>query len=189
GQLLGDQGGSEQLAFQPIAERLGDVWTAAPPGDDHSHTPLSSRSGGGQRTRDRGRRTVGSPDMSARRVVVTGVGAVSRLGLTAASTCEGIVSGCSGVGPITRFDAAGFAVRIAAEVRDFEPESVFGRRRARHLDRVTQLALVATAEAMESSGFDVTASPDRVGVVFDTGIGGIHSLEEGMAVLETRGPE
>src|SRR3984957_19849868 len=127
--------------------------------------------------------------MSARRVVVTGIGAVSPLGLTAASTWEGVVSGRSGVGPITHFDAAGFAVRIAAEVRDFEPESVFGRRRARHLDRVTQLALVATAEAMESSGFDVTANPDRVGVVFGTGIGGIHSLEEGMAVLEARGPE
>jgi 3-oxoacyl-[acyl-carrier-protein] synthase II len=93
------------------------------------------------------------------------------------------------VGPITHFDAAGFAVRIAAEVRNFEPELVFGRRRARHLDRVTQLALVATAEAMESSKFDVRANPDRVGVIFGTGIGGIHSLEEGMAVLEKRGPE
>ncbi len=127
--------------------------------------------------------------MSARRVVVTGIGAVSPLGLTAASTWEGVVSGRSGVGPITHFDAAGFAVRIAAEVRNFEPELVFGRRRARHLDRVTQLALVATAEAMESSKFDVRANPDRVGVIFGTGIGGIHSLEEGMAVLEKRGPE
>jgi 3-oxoacyl-[acyl-carrier-protein] synthase II len=127
--------------------------------------------------------------MSARRVVVTGIGAVSPLGLTAASTWEGVVAGRSGVGPITHFDAAGFAVRIAAEVGDFEPESVFGRRRARHLDRVTQLALVATAEALESSKFDVAAHSDRVGVVFGTGIGGIHSLEEGMAVLEQRGPE
>jgi 3-oxoacyl-[acyl-carrier-protein] synthase II len=66
---------------------------------------------------------------------------------------------------------------------------VFGRRRARHLDRVTQLALVATAEALESSKLDIGADPHRVGVVFGTGIGGIRSLEEGMAVLSERGPE
>ena len=110
-------------------------------------------------------------------------------GLTAASTWEGVRSGRSGVGPITHFDAGGFAVRIAAEVPGFDPESVFGRRRARHLDRVAQLALVATAEAVESSKLEVRNDPDRVGVVFGTGIGGIHSLAEGIGVLEGRGPE
>ncbi len=65
---------------------------------------------------------------------------------------------------------------------------MFGRRRARHLDRVTQLALVATAEAIESSKLDVAADPERVGVVFGTGIGGIQSLEEGMDVLATPRP-
>jgi 3-oxoacyl-[acyl-carrier-protein] synthase II len=87
------------------------------------------------------------------------------------------------------FDPAGYPVRIAAEVRGLEPEAVFGRRRARHLDRVTQLALVATAEAVESAKLDVGADPDRVGVVFGTGIGGIGSLEEGLAVLNERGPD
>jgi 3-oxoacyl-[acyl-carrier-protein] synthase II len=127
--------------------------------------------------------------MCARRVVVTGVGAVSPLGLTVASTWAGVVAGHSGVGPITLFDPEGYAVRIAAEVRGFEPEAVFGRRRARHLDRVTQLALVATGEAVESSKLDVGADPERVGVVFGTGIGGIRSLEEGLAVLNARGPD
>ncbi len=127
--------------------------------------------------------------MCARRVVVTGVGAVSPLGLTVASTWAGVVAGYSGVGPITLFDPDGYAVRIAAEVRGFEPEAVFGRRRARHLDRVTQLGLVATGEAVESAKLDVGADPDRVGVVFGTGIGGIRSLEEGLAVLNERGPD
>ena len=100
-----------------------------------------------------------------------------------------VVAGRSGVGPITLFDPDGFPVRIAAEVPGFDAEAVFGRRRARHLDRVTQLALVATGEAMESAKLDVGADPDRVGVVFGTGIGGIRSLEEGMAVLNERGPD
>jgi 3-oxoacyl-[acyl-carrier-protein] synthase II len=127
--------------------------------------------------------------MWARRVVVTGVGVVSPLGLTAASTWDGLVSGRSGVGPITLFDPDGFPVRIAAEVRDFDPVSVFGKRRARHLDRVTQLALVATAEAMEASKLNVGADPHRVGVLFGTGIGGIQSLEDGVNVLTGRGPD
>lgn len=127
--------------------------------------------------------------MCARRVVVTGVGVVSPLGLTVASTWAGAVAGQSGAGPITLFDPEGYPVRIAAEVRGFEPEAVFGRRRARHMDRVTQLALVATAEAVESAQLDVGKDPDRVGVVFGTGIGGIRSLEEGLAVLNERGPD
>jgi 3-oxoacyl-[acyl-carrier-protein] synthase II len=127
--------------------------------------------------------------MCARRVVVTGIGAVSPLGLTAAATWDGVVRGRSGVGRITSFDPQEFPVRIAAEVPGFAPETIFGRRRARHLDRVTQLALVATAEAIETSKLNVGADPHRVGVVFGTGIGGIHSLEEGMAVLAARGPE
>jgi 3-oxoacyl-[acyl-carrier-protein] synthase II len=127
--------------------------------------------------------------MCARRVVVTGVGAVSPLGLTAASTWDGLVSGRSGAGAITLFAADDFPVRIAAEVPGFTPESVFGKRRARHLDRVTQLALVATAEALEGSKLNVGAEPDRVGVIIGTGVGGIQSFEDGAAVLSQRGPE
>lgn len=124
-----------------------------------------------------------------RSAVVTGIGVVSPVGLTLDATWEALVAGRSGVGPITLFDASGFSVRIAAEVKGFDGEARFGRRRARHLDRVTQLALSAAGEAIERSKLDVAADPYRVGIVFGTGIGGIGSLEEGAEVLATRGPE
>jgi 3-oxoacyl-[acyl-carrier-protein] synthase II len=125
----------------------------------------------------------------SRRVVVTGIGVVSPLGLTASATWTGLVAGRSGVGKISLFDPSEFPVRIAAEVPGFDAEAVFGRRRARHLDRVSQLALVATKEAVEHSGLDIAAAPDRVGVLWGTGIGGIRALEEGVDVLNARGPD
>jgi 3-oxoacyl-[acyl-carrier-protein] synthase II len=127
--------------------------------------------------------------MTARRVVVTGVGVVSPLGLDSASTWQGLVSGRSGVRSISHFDASDFAVRIAADIPGFDPVGIFGRRRAKHLDRVAQLALVAAAEAIGSAGLDVAADAERVGVVWGTGIGGIRSLEEGVDVLNARGPD
>ncbi len=127
--------------------------------------------------------------MSRRRVVVTGIGVVSPLGLDAASTWEALASGRSGVGKISLFDAGDYPVRIAAELPGFEPETVFGRRRARHLDRVGQMALVAAGEAVAASGMDVSAGSERVGTVWGTGIGGIRSLEDGMDVLNERGPD
>jgi 3-oxoacyl-[acyl-carrier-protein] synthase II len=99
------------------------------------------------------------------------------------------MAGRSGVGKISLFDADGFAVRIAAEVTGFDPEAVFGRRRAKHLDRATQLALVAAGEAISQSGLVLGASSDRVGVMWGTGIGGIRSLEQGVDVLNERGPD
>ena len=127
--------------------------------------------------------------MSRRRVVVTGIGVVSPLGLDAPTTWEALVAGRSGVSKISLFDADDFPVRIAAELPGFEPEKVFGRRRAKHLDRVGQMALVAAREALAASGLDVTADAERVGTVWGTGIGGIRSLEDGMDVLNERGPE
>jgi 3-oxoacyl-[acyl-carrier-protein] synthase II len=127
--------------------------------------------------------------MCARRVVVTGVGVVSPLGLTAGSTWDGLASGRSGVDRITLFEPDDFPVRIAAEVPGFTPETVFGKRRARHLDRVTQLALVATAEALDAARLNVSSEADRVGAIFGTGVGGIQSFEDGTRVLNERGPE
>ena len=124
-----------------------------------------------------------------RRVVVTAIGAVSPLGLTAEATWDAMVAGRSGVGPIAGFDASRLDVRIAAEVGDFDGEAVFGRRRARHLDRVVQLALVASREALEASKIDCAAAPERIGVVYGTGIGGLRSLTEGIDTLRDRGPE
>jgi 3-oxoacyl-[acyl-carrier-protein] synthase II len=114
---------------------------------------------------------------------------VSPLGLTAASTWDALCAGQSGVGKISQFVADEYPVRIAAEVPGFDPVAVFGKRRARHLDRVSQLALVSTAEALESSGVDLSRDPGRCGVIWGTGIGGISSLEDGMDILNERGPD
>jgi 3-oxoacyl-[acyl-carrier-protein] synthase II len=127
--------------------------------------------------------------MENRRVVVTGMGAVSPLGLDVERTWKAVKAGRSGVGPITAFDAVSSPVRIAAQVTGFDPAQAFGRRRARHLDRVVQLALVATKEAIEASKLDVATAPERIGVVYASGIGGIRTLEDGIRVLMTRGPE
>jgi 3-oxoacyl-[acyl-carrier-protein] synthase II len=124
-----------------------------------------------------------------RRVVVTGIGVLSPVGLGADATWRALVAGQPGVGKITRFDASEYPVRIAAELDGFDPESVFGRRRARHLDRVSQMALVAAGEALEASGLDPAGDAERIGTVWGTGIGGIRSLEEGLEVLRQRGPE
>ena len=128
-------------------------------------------------------------DGTARRVVVTGVGTISPLGHTADSTWDAMVAGRSGVGLVEGFRREDLPVKIAAQVRDFDPVAVFGRRQARHLDRVVQLALVATREAVEGAKLDVAADPHRVGVVYGTGIGGLHSLEEGHRTLLERGPD
>jgi 3-oxoacyl-[acyl-carrier-protein] synthase II len=95
----------------------------------------------------------------------------------------------SGAGPVTLFDPTGFPVRIAAEVKGFDGDATFGKRRARHLDRFAQFALVATREAMEMAKLDVAADPWRVGVVYGSGIGGIKTLEDNVRTLVTRGPE
>jgi 3-oxoacyl-[acyl-carrier-protein] synthase II len=124
-----------------------------------------------------------------RRVVVTGVGAISPLGLTADATWAAMVAGRSGIGPVEGFETADLPVRIGGQVRGFDPVEVFGKRRARHLDRVVQLALVATNEAIEQSKLEIAADPHRVGVVFGTGIGGLTTLEEGARTLMERGPE
>jgi 3-oxoacyl-[acyl-carrier-protein] synthase II len=127
--------------------------------------------------------------MDKRRVVVTGVGAVSPLGLDVEQTWQSLIAGRSGVRTITAFDAQDSPVRIAAEVDGFDPVGVFGRRRARHLDRVVQLALVATKEAIEASKLDVASAPERIGVVYASGIGGIRTLEDGIRTLIDRGAE
>src|ERR1700679_4231300 len=123
-----------------------------------------------------------------RRVVVTAVGAVSPLGLTVDATWDAMLAGRSGVAPIGSFDARGLGVRIAAEVDDFDGDVIFGKRRARHLDRVVQFALAASRAALQGCEVDVAAAADRIGVVYGTGIGGLRSLTAGMDTLRARGP-
>jgi len=109
-----------------------------------------------------------------RRVVVTGLGAVTPVGNTRDDFWRRLIAGESGVAPITAFDAALFDARIAAEVKDFKPEELIGRKEARRMDRFTQFAFVAAREAIEDANLpEDEAFKERVGGVIGTGIGGI----------------
>ena len=123
------------------------------------------------------------------RVVVTGIGIVSPLGLDRPSTWTSLIAGESGVAPIAAFDTEGYQTTIAAEVKGFEPEGIVGRKQARRMDRFVQLAAAAALEAVEHSG--ITISPtnrDRVSVMIASGIGGIITLSNQVGVLNQRGP-
>ncbi|GAC1532736.1 MAG: beta-ketoacyl-ACP synthase II [Acidimicrobiales bacterium] len=124
-----------------------------------------------------------------RRVVVTGMGAITPVGTGVEATWAGLVAGTSGVAAIESFDTSDFAVRIAAEVKGFDAAATFGRRRSRHLDRFTQFALVVAREAIESAGEGFAPDPTRAGVVFGSGIGGIQTLEEQVLLMAEKGPE
>jgi 3-oxoacyl-[acyl-carrier-protein] synthase II len=123
------------------------------------------------------------------RVVVTGMGAVTPLGLDVPSLWDGIKEARSGIGPITRFDASGFETRIAAEVRGFDPTTVMDRKEVRRTDRVIQFSMVAADEALRSSELQITeANGDRVGVLIGSGIGGLATLSDNFDAMHTRGP-
>src|SRR5512146_1393675 len=109
-----------------------------------------------------------------KRVVVTGIGCVSPLGLNVQDTWTGLLAGKSGAGPITHFDASQHKTKFAAEVKGFEPVALFGQREARKMDRFVQFAIAAANEAMQDAGLKIDeTNRDRVGVVIGTGIGGI----------------
>jgi 3-oxoacyl-[acyl-carrier-protein] synthase II len=124
-----------------------------------------------------------------KRVVVTGMGAISPLGLDTQSTWEALQAGKSGLGYITHFDASGYDTRIAAEVKNFDPTLYVDRKEARRMDRYIQLAVGATAQAMEQSGLKVDAhNADEIGVIVGSGIGGIVTLIDQYKVFVERGP-
>lgn len=124
-----------------------------------------------------------------KRVVITGIGCVCPVGNDAKSAWENILAGVSGVKPVTLFDPSQFKTRIVAEVKDFDAKALLGRRAARRYDRVSQLALVATQEAIEHAGLAINdQNRDRVGVLIGSGIGGINTLYENMLVFIERGP-
>jgi 3-oxoacyl-[acyl-carrier-protein] synthase II len=123
-----------------------------------------------------------------RRVVVTGLGAVTPIGADAPSTWRAAVAGESGIDFISSFDASEFPVRIAAEVKDFDPSQVASPKDARRLDRNVLLSLGAAQEAVADAGLDGAYSSDRVGILFGTAIGGFSSLIEEAEVLRARGP-
>ena len=125
----------------------------------------------------------------ANRVVVTGLGVVSPLGLDTGSTWKNLLSGKSGVDQITLFDAEGYGTTIAAEVKDFDPDPIVGRKQARRMDRFVQLGAAAALEAVDDAGISVTPdNQNRVSVMMASGIGGIITLENQIGVLGNRGP-
>ena len=127
--------------------------------------------------------------MTRTRVVVTGLGCVSPLGLNVKETWDGILEGRSGVVPITHFDASEFKTTFAAEVKGFDPDEVLGKRLARRTDRFTQFSLEATRQALEQSGLVIDdANRDRVGVVIGTGIGGMNTLTTEQDNYSQQGP-
>jgi 3-oxoacyl-[acyl-carrier-protein] synthase II len=116
-----------------------------------------------------------------RRVVITGLGAVTPIGIGREAFWDGILQSKHGFGPITRFDHAEFSVHFAAEVKDFDPTTYFSAKEARHLDRFVQFALAAATEAVTDSGLQLEgfdeAARRRTGCVWASGIGGLEEIE------------
>ncbi len=132
--------------------------------------------------------------MELKRVVVTGLGAITPLGNDVASTWEAAKNGVSGAGPITHFDASKFKTQFACEVKGYNPDDHFDRRKVRQLDLYAQYALIAARQAVADSGLEDVADLDknRVGVIVAAGIGGLHTFEEEAgyyAVNQDKGPK
>lgn len=127
--------------------------------------------------------------MAERRVVVTGAGAVSPVGIGGTASFDACVEGKSGIGPITRFDASSFASKIAGEVKDFDPERWIERKRVKEGDRFIHFALAASALAIEHAGFAPSEEErERVGTFIGVGFCGLEAVEHWARVLNERGP-
>jgi 3-oxoacyl-[acyl-carrier-protein] synthase II len=117
--------------------------------------------------------------MENRRVVVTGLGALTPIGNTVDEFWNGIKNGVSGAAPITLFDASNFKTQFACEVKNYDPSAFFDRKEERKMDRFAQFAMVAADEAIKNSGLtDFEYDPDRIGVIFGSGIGGLITFQE-----------
>ena len=117
--------------------------------------------------------------MELKRVVVTGLGAITPLGNDAKSTWNAMIEGKSGAGPITLFDASKFKTQFACEVKGFDPSIYFDRKELKKFDRYSLFAVVSAKEAVEDAGFDLEKEDrDKIGVIFSSGIGGIGTFEQ-----------
>ena len=127
--------------------------------------------------------------MSKRRVVVTGLGAVTPVGLSVAESWENIVAGKSGVNPITSFDVTDFSVRFGASVKDFDVETVISRKDAKKMDTFIHYGIAAAVEAIKDAGLEVTdENAERIGVAIGSGIGGLPGIEAGYDNYLSGGP-
>ncbi|MDQ3997159.1 MAG: beta-ketoacyl-[acyl-carrier-protein] synthase II, partial [Gemmatimonadota bacterium] len=125
-----------------------------------------------------------------RRVVVTGLGAITPVGNDVATTWRALVEGQSGAATITKFDPSNFPVRFACEVKNFDPSAYMERKEAKRADPFTQYAVSCAVQAMQDAGLSNGASydPDRTGVIIGSGIGGLKTFEEQHDVYRERGP-
>ncbi len=124
-----------------------------------------------------------------KRVVITGLGCITPLGLDVQTTWSNMLAGKSGVGPITHFDASNFKTKIAAEVKGFDGVAMFGTRDVRRIDRFCQFAMAAARQAIQDSGLTITDdNRDRIGVLVGSGIGGLTTLFDQITIFFDRGP-
>jgi beta-ketoacyl-acyl-carrier-protein synthase II len=125
------------------------------------------------------------------RVVITGLGAISPLGLTCQDFWQGLVAGRSGITRITHFDASGLPCQVAGEIKGFDPKQFIDFKEARRMSRCSQLAIAASREALADAGLTngaaKVAEPERVGIVLGTAIGGLEKADEGITALRTHG--
>ncbi len=123
------------------------------------------------------------------RIVITGMGAISPLGLTVDETWQNILNGVSGVAPITLFDASDFQVRIACEVKGFDPEEFMPQREARRRDRFEQFTSAAASQAIRQAGLEAdTTKSGRVGVIIASAIGGVRAFQDAVLTMDKEGP-
>lgn len=124
------------------------------------------------------------------RVVVTGMGALTPLGLDINTTWEGLVEGKSGIDHITQFDASSLETRFAGEVKGFDPVEYMGRKEARRMDRFSQLAVAASVEAVRDAGLEINdTNKGNIGVLIGSGIGGLLTMSEQVRILIEKGPD
>ncbi len=129
-------------------------------------------------------------DEPRRRVVVTGLGAITPIGNTPSEYWDGLMAGRSGIGPITLFDASRHDCRIAGELKKFDPLQYIDRKDAKRMDRFTQIGVCASKQAVEDAKFVINdLNAEQVGVLIGTGIGGLKVLEDQVEVLLHRGPD
>jgi 3-oxoacyl-[acyl-carrier-protein] synthase II len=124
-----------------------------------------------------------------RRVVITGLGALTPLGNDVRTSWDRLVAGESGAGPITLFDSTDFPVTFACEVKDFDPSVWVDHKQARRMDRFAQMIVAAARQAESDSGLDISKESDRVGAAIATGIGGLKSYQDCYDTLRDRGPD
>ena len=124
----------------------------------------------------------------ARRVVVTGLGVISPVGSSTAAAWENLIAGYNSIGPITYFDTTNYKAKLGAQVKDFDPMNYMDRSEMLRSDRFVQYAMGAAVQAVEESGVIGTLPPERVGVYFGSGIGGLNTISAEIGKLESRGP-